>query len=283
LSGNQADVGIAVSVGESVRIRWHFILSCSVVGALAQFPCGLGSDSARAATSPTDAVKVRVQSTLVASGEAPRKPVIGVMVGNPLWRIPLRAMSATRERPLFSPSRRPPRPAVVATAPPPPPPAQLVPPEPQLTLIGTVLGAGRGIGVFLDKTTKVIVRLSTGEGHDGWMLRAVQKHAVILERDRRDVTLALPGSKPTEQATASIPSAAAQEPQQETGAPPGMWRDGDGHIIKPPATKTAVDGPVAASWADGDGRLVEPPATSPAPFAPSTWRDGDGRFISAPR
>ena len=46
--------------------------------------------------------------------------------GNPLWAIPLSALTATRERPLFLPSRRAPAPAVAGTpvvvAPPPPPP-----------------------------------------------------------------------------------------------------------------------------------------------------------------
>src|ERR1700704_3128577 len=44
--------------------------------------------------------------------------------GNPLWGIPISALDATRERPVFSASRRPPMPPVVAervVAPPPPP------------------------------------------------------------------------------------------------------------------------------------------------------------------
>src|SRR5436305_14128512 len=54
--------------------------------------------------------------------------------GNPLWAIPLSALTATRERPLFLPSRRAPAPAVAGTpvvaAPPPSPapPAQPAPP-----------------------------------------------------------------------------------------------------------------------------------------------------------
>ena len=35
--------------------------------------------------------------------------------GNPLWAIPLSALTATRERPLFLPSRRAPAPAVAGT------------------------------------------------------------------------------------------------------------------------------------------------------------------------
>ena len=48
-----------------------------------------------------------------------------VASGNPLWAIPVASFTATRERPLFSPSRRPPPPVAVvkvaASAPPPPP------------------------------------------------------------------------------------------------------------------------------------------------------------------
>src|SRR5438445_6924776 len=34
--------------------------------------------------------------------------------GNPLWGVPLKSLSASRERPIFLPSRRPPAPAVRA-------------------------------------------------------------------------------------------------------------------------------------------------------------------------
>ena len=249
-----------------MSIYRHIILSCSVVGALAQFPCGLGNDLARAATGPTDSVKVRVRSTIVASGEAPRKLAIGETVGNPLWAIPVRLMSATRDRPLFSPSRRPPPPAMVAAPPSPPPPKPTLPSQPQLSLLGTVVGADHGIAVFVDQTTKDIVRLGIGEGHDGWTLQAVQERSATLERDRRDVTLALPSSKPAAQATASVrqPANAAPpaspEPEQETSVPPGKWRDGDGQIIQPPVVRAAnVHGPAAANWVDGDGQLISPP------------------------
>ena len=39
--------------------------------------------------------------------------------GNPLWAIPLRALTVTRDRPIFSPSRRPPAAAVIAAPAPP--------------------------------------------------------------------------------------------------------------------------------------------------------------------
>src|SRR5205085_10790813 len=97
--------------------------------------------------------------------------------GNPLWAVPLSLLSATRERPIFSASRRPP-PAPVAGVPvveaPPPPVAQQGPIPPQLALLGTVANGNEGIGVFLDRATNNIVRLRTGAGHAGWILHAVR-------------------------------------------------------------------------------------------------------------
>jgi hypothetical protein len=115
--------------------------------------------------------------------------------GSPLWAIPLKSLSATRDRPIFSPSRRPP-PAVVAAPRSEPPRPAVRPPEPleqpRLTLLGTVVGGARPIGVFIDETTKDVVRLRTGEGHRGWDLRSVRGREVTLEKNRREVIVALP-------------------------------------------------------------------------------------------
>jgi len=96
-----------------------------------------------------------------------------VRAGNPLWAVPLSALTLTRDRPIFSSSRRPPPPPVAAApvvqvrpAPRPPPPRE--PERPRLSLVGTV-GGEQGIAVFVDQGTQAIVRLRTGEGHDGWV------------------------------------------------------------------------------------------------------------------
>jgi general secretion pathway protein N len=116
--------------------------------------------------------------------------------GNPLWAVPLSSLTVTRERPLFSSSRRPPPPAVVAapvvqTRPPPPPQQPREPERPRLSLVGTV-GGDQGIAVFIDQTTQAVVRLRTGEGHDGWVLRAVGGREVTLQNDRDTAVLTLP-------------------------------------------------------------------------------------------
>jgi general secretion pathway protein N len=122
-------------------------------------------------------------------------PAPALHSGNPLWAVPLSSLTATRERPLFSSSRRPP-PAPVAAAPvmqtrAPPPPAPRVPERPRLSLVGTV-GGEQGIAVFVDQATQAIVRLRPGEGHDGWVLRAVGGRDVTLQSDRDTAILSLP-------------------------------------------------------------------------------------------
>ena len=132
---------------------------------------------------------------------------------NPLWAIPLKQLSNTRERPIFSPSRRPPAPAVAG---PPPPAAVRVPPKsagpqsPQLALIGTVIGENDSIAVFVDEATKNAVRLRTGDAHKGWMLQSVHGREATLEKDRESILLSLP--QPGAEQTASIPSAAGNRP-----------------------------------------------------------------------
>src|SRR5713101_3411659 len=113
---------------------------------------------------------------------------------NPLWAIPLSQLPITRDRPIFSPSRRPPPPAVAPAAIPKvaavPKPRE--PERPQLTLVGTVASDDEGFGIFLDQSTKVVFRLKVGQDHQGWKLRSVQGREAVLEKDQQVVPLALP-------------------------------------------------------------------------------------------
>ena len=114
---------------------------------------------------------------------------------NPLWEIPLSRLSTTRERPIFSPSRRPP-PVVIAAPPapaaPPPPPKLPRVERPQLSLVGTVSGDDERFGIFVDQTTKAALRLRIGEDYQGWKLRAVQGREVTLEYEQQSAILTLP-------------------------------------------------------------------------------------------
>jgi general secretion pathway protein N len=133
------------------------------------------------------------------------------LIGNPLWEIALSALHETRARPIFSPSRRPPSPPVVA-AQPPPPPKPPVPKEPEplkLTLLGTVIGASDRIGIFVDETSKEVIRIRTGESHAGWTLRSIQRRSAGFEKGHQETTLVLP-TPGSEQRGLSAGSAAAK-------------------------------------------------------------------------
>ena len=138
-------------------------------------------------TSPEPIVIVRTPET-----QPPPPP--RALSPNPLWEIPLSKLSITRERPIFSPSRRPP--PVVAAAPPalPAPSAPKVPrvERPQLSLVGTVSGDNESFGIFVDQTTKAALRLKVGEDYRGWKLRAVLGREVTLEYERQTAILTLP-------------------------------------------------------------------------------------------
>lgn len=159
------------------------------------------------------------------SSIAPRPPS---RTGNPLWGIPLEQLSATRERPLFSPSRRPP-----PTEPPPPaavaapvvqePPA---PERPQLALVGTVVNGDRGLAVLVDLSSKTPLRIRTGADYQGWTLRHVEARSVTLQRGE-DVTvltlLPVPAqAQPANTANdsfAQMPSTPTAPPLAQAGPP----------------------------------------------------------------
>jgi len=125
--------------------------------------------------------------------------------GNPLWGIPLKLLSATRDRPIFSPSRRPPpptadTPVAAAVTPPVQPPK---PPErPLLSLVGTIVDGDDGFAIFIDQNTNASLRIRMGADYQGWMLSHIEARSVTLQKGQDVAVLSFP--KPT-----SNPSAAA--------------------------------------------------------------------------
>ena len=104
---------------------------------------------------------------------------------NPLWAIPLESLSATRERPIFSPSRRPPLGNVM------PIPIVVQPDRLNLTLVGAIAGEN-GIAIFRDDSNKSVVRLRIGQSHSGWSLVRVTQRDATLRKNGEIATVALP-------------------------------------------------------------------------------------------
>ena len=111
--------------------------------------------------------------------------------GNPLWALPLEQLSATRERPIFSSSRRPPPPAPTVVAPvqvqQPVKPSE--PERPAAALVGTVIGTDDRMGVFIDTSTQDILRLRIGEDYHGWVVRSINPREATLMKDGNQVVV----------------------------------------------------------------------------------------------
>lgn len=116
-------------------------------------------------------------------------------IGNPLWRLPLKQFSATRERPVFLSSRRPPAPAPVYVAPvaarqPAKPPE---PEHPTIALAGTIIGTdGYRVAVFRDTSTQDVLRLRVGENYRGWVVRLIGPREARLVKNGDQALLELP-------------------------------------------------------------------------------------------
>jgi general secretion pathway protein N len=152
----------------------------------------IGSDGEPGAISGAPATVPPANGTSPPSGE-PAPAAERAPAGNPLWAIPLKRLTVTRERPIFSPSRRPPPPVVAATPYVPPVVAKPAEPDrPLLALVGTVASAREAFGIFLDQGTNNVIRLRMGEAHKGWILRSVQGREATLQKGRETAVLTLP-------------------------------------------------------------------------------------------
>ena len=194
----------------------------------------LHAAAAAAAAITTDALdagiaeETRLGGPLTPSSSAPVTSVRVVtpppelerpLSANPLWAIPLTRLPGTRDRPVFSPSRRPP-PVVTsepAPAPPPPPPRSKAVQPPQLSLVGTIASDEESFGIFLDQSTKQPLRLKLGDDYQGWKLRTIGGREVIMEMDRQAATLTLPppGGRASDQVVLTPVNADGSTPQAE--------------------------------------------------------------------
>jgi hypothetical protein len=195
ISSNCAVLGTVAPVEISVLDKVH---SSETQPQEAQKANGMKFDAGERSGAGTLALSSLGDSTpvpvTVKSPEQPAAASERAPSANPLWDIPLAKLSDTRERPIFLSSRRPRPPPVevlpVAAATPPPksPKAE----GPQLWLVGTIAGGDQSFGIFVDQTTKAVLRLKIGEETQGWKLRSVHGRDVTLERERQTVTVSFP-------------------------------------------------------------------------------------------
>lgn len=124
---------------------------------------------------------------------APSPAVERPLSANPLWAMPVKQFSVTRERPIFLPSRRPPAPpSTVTVAKVIAPPKPKEPEQPQLSLVGTIASDEDRFGIFIDQATKAVLRLRVGEDFQGWKLQSVNGREVALQKNQQSFVVTLP-------------------------------------------------------------------------------------------
>jgi general secretion pathway protein N len=116
--------------------------------------------------------------------QAPGAPSAALL--SPLAAHPLDALSATRDRPLFSPSRHPPAPPPVAIAPKAPPPS-----PPNVTLFGVVMDGNEARAIVQAGPAKQVRRVRVGDDVGGWKVAQIEQRRLVLSLDSRLATFTM--------------------------------------------------------------------------------------------
>jgi len=224
------------------RAAGLIVLAGALAGAAAPQFCGLSFAAVSAeAVNPDENRDAQADARAPTAEAAP--------TGNPLWAIPLSKLSATRDRPLFSPSRRPRTPAVAAA--PAPAPVAVAPPAapeaPSFTLVGTIISEASRIAILFDQASGATTDVREGERASGWTLRSVEARSAVVEGNSGAVTLDLPEADAQPVPAAAPGSAAAP---RVGGVPPSYT----GPAPEPAALQDAAHGVFRA--APRKGRLL---------------------------
>jgi hypothetical protein len=154
------------------------------------------------------------------AGDEPQQGDVAAVV-SPLGAQPLEQLSATRERPLFSPTRRPPpEPAVVVQGPPPPPPP---PPPPDVALYGIVMDGEQARAVIRANPADKLTRVGIGDDVGGWKVAQIEGRRLVLSLDGRLATFDMFSGKinrdvPRSDSMSQTQTTETQESKQESKA-----------------------------------------------------------------
>jgi hypothetical protein len=170
-----------------------------------------------------------LSASLFAAGASAQSGDSGILA-NPLQAQSLDHLSATRDRPLFSPSRRPvpPPPPPVVHAPEPVPP----PPPPNVTVVGIVLDGEGARAIVRTGMGKKFERVQIGDDIGGWKVSQIEGRKLVLSLGERLATFTLfsdeRGKRPPDEsastATGQQPTALQQDHAQQTVTQPNDSR-----------------------------------------------------------
>src|SRR5271168_5211970 len=111
------------------------------------------------------------------------------VLANPVAAQSLNELSTTLDRPLFSPSRRlpkPPPPPVQAAEAPAPPPS-----PPNLILLGVVIDGEGARALIRTSSDRKTLRARIGDDIDGWKVSQIEGRKVVLSLEERSATFTL--------------------------------------------------------------------------------------------
>ncbi len=142
----------------------------------------------------------------MAADLGPQAPAAAI---SPLAAQPLEELSATRDRPLFSPTRQPPAPPpIVAAAPPTPP------PPPDVALLGVVMDGEEARAVIRTGAAAKVMRVRIGDDVAGWKVGQIEAQRLVLLLGGRTATFTIFAGVNNHPANAS----ALAQPPMEQGA-----------------------------------------------------------------
>jgi hypothetical protein len=120
----------------------------------------------------------------------------GAALKNPLAVHAFSELSATRDRPLFSPTRRPPPPPPVAEAESAPPPA----PPPAVLFSGVIMDAKGAVAIIRPDANGRAMYVHAGDVVAGWKVGQIERRKLTLSLDGRSASFTLfDHDKPPEQ------------------------------------------------------------------------------------
>ena len=108
----------------------------------------------------------------VAGGQAP--PLPDLPADPSFVMAPAESFSAILERPLFSPTRRPPAEGTVTI--------ESAEPELEVTVVGIIISSEEQIAIIKPKGESRFVRLSEGDSFQGWILETIEPDRITFQR-----------------------------------------------------------------------------------------------------
>jgi hypothetical protein len=148
---------------------------------------------------------------------------------SPLAAQPLARLSATRSRPLFSPTRRPPAPPPVLAAAPPPP-----PPPPDVALLAVIMDGEDARAVV--RAGPKVRRVQIGDDIDGWKVGQIEARQLVLSLDDRSAKYAMfTGNRATGRPDAGVamPAPDVQPQNRAQQSPPSAPASQDTRYTHP--------------------------------------------------